>query len=1362
MNNPPMTCGNLSFGQERLWFLQQLNPQETTYNTCIALRLEGPLQRDVLFRACAAIIRRHDSLRMVFVEVDGAPFAKVNSFESINPVIIDCTQSIDNVLETTRQEIKKALQVPFDLAEGPLIRHLLLHFKPDLNVLIVCYHHIIFDGWSLFIYLKELSELYNAFIHDEPMPLPPASVQYLDFTKDQRERIHDQEKEKLLAYWKKQLKEVQTLQLPTDHIRTNTTPVIEKVTLQFPNSLFEDIKRLSQEKGITLFTMLFSAFSALLYRYTGQTHFSIGLPVYGREHGNYSNVIGFFVNSLPINIHIDSKMAFSSLLQQVKNTLLNAYIHQDVPLTELITELGIARATNRDPLFQVMFELDNFQLPAIRFAALRVSLIEAESDRVPYDIVLEVHHLAGKIHLIVKYNATLYVEKTIARMMGHWIVMLAGILNNPDEKIGYLPLLTEAERQQLLIKWNQTEADYPKDKTLHELIAAQAEKTPRAIAVSYQGKALTYAELNSQANQLAHYLQQLGIEANKPVAICLERSIDLIIGLLAILKAGGAYLPLDPHYPVARLTLILNDAAATIVITEDIFSELFSGYSGKLVLLTKQNDEIKKYATQNPPLLSDPQDIAYIIYTSGSTGKPKGTLIAHAGICNLVTWYQTILHVTANDRASQFASVAFDAFGCEVWPFLATGASVHLIEETTRYDPKKLMDWLNTQQITVCDLPTIIAQTILTLDWPTKHALRLLKIGGEKLNALPKKNFSFEIWNTYGPTETTIECIAGRINANHPNTLTNSPPLGRPINNCQVYILDSNLQPVPVGVPGELYVACIGLAKGYLHQPALTAQVFIENPFNSEFSKRLYKTGDICRYLADGNIDYIERSDDQVKIRGFRIELGEIERILKKHHAIKDAIVVAREDYAEKRLVAYWLLNPNQTEPTTTELRLHLKQHLPDYMLPSAFVLLETFPVTTSGKLDRKALPAPQFATADAQYVAPTTQTERRLSCVWCEILKRKKLSIDANFFSMGGHSLSLMQLLYKINREFNTRLTVDLLFTYQTIKAQADYIDKQIPMASANNVIIKLNNNTENQPLFCIHPVGGNVTCYSSLSQDLKEVYAVYGIQSRGLKGEAKPLTNIPAMAKYYLIEIKKIQPHGPYAFLGWSIGGLIAFEMAIQANKQNEKIALLVLIDTYDPNIGLHVQGASNTTLLKHLLNMLSPNLNAMKTKPLSWRMQFSLFCLKTLGVSAQYFIPLFLNVKSKEIDFKHLEKYIAALKHDLSTTAPMRFPLDDWISFLKQHALLPETVDKEQVNYLYQVWRNNFYASEHYCPSYFDGDLIYFESSQKLARSHWENYCRRLERIVFPVHHLVALSDKKSLQIIVKCLMEKINHG
>ncbi|MDV2992203.1 MAG: Tyrocidine synthase 3 [Chroococcidiopsis sp. SAG 2025] len=1086
----------LSFAQQRLWFLDRLDPGNPLYNQAVALRIVGALNLPVLEQCFNEIVRRHEVLRTTFHQVDGQPVQVIAPSLILKLPVIDLEKlpAAEREVEVQRLATAEATR-SFNLAEAPLLRFTILRLNQSEHILLSTIHHIISDGWSNGILIRELAALYTAFASGKPSPLPELSIQYADFAVWQRQWLQGEVLATQLAYWQQQLEgSAPILELPTDRPRPAIQTfkgAVQSFTL--PLALTEALKDLSRREDVTLYVTLLAVFKTLLYRYTGQEDLLVGSPIANRNRSEIEGAIGFFANTLVMRTNMANTPSFRELLSRVRQVALGAYAHQDLPFEQLVEQLQPERSLSHTPLFQVMFAL-NVPMSALELPGLTLDLLETDSTTARFDLTLWMSQTDRGLTGSLEYNTDLFDRDTIARMLGHFQTLLAGVIENPDRSLGDLPLLTSAERQQILVEWNDScTGGFPNPSLptcLHHLFETQVEQTPDAIAVVFENEHLTYRELNQRANALAHYLQQLGVKPEVLVGICMERSLEMVVGLLGILKAGGAYVPLDPEYPSERLAFVLQDSQVAVLLTQEKQIAGLPNYQTHVICLDTEWEKISGEQKTNP--LSDlrPENLAYVIYTSGSTGKPKGAMNTHRGICNRLLWMQQAYQLTSQDRVLQKTPFSFDV---SVWEFfwtLIAGARLIIAKPGGHRDRDYLVDIIAQEQITTVHFVPSMLQVFLDRDLDRCDRLRRVFCSGEALSlGLQEKFFQHldcELHNLYGPTEAAIDVTFWQCQKNsHLRTV----PIGRPIANTQIYILDPRLQPVPIGVPGELYIGGVGVARGYLNRPELTQERFIPNPWEKSkvksqkskflspsapsalfpnspvragfeprfidvsresFAKpapttpdsRLYKTGDLARYLPDGNIEFLGRIDHQVKIRGFRIELGEVEAVLSQHPEVKDTVVVAREDEpGDRRLVAYVVLHSQQA--IASQLRGFLEKKLPQYAIPNHFVILEALPLLPNGKVNRQILPAPDPASAELKPdTAARTPVQQLLAAIWGDVLKLERVGIHDNFFQLGGHSLLATQVIARVRSAFEIELPLRYLFESPTIAKFSERVE--------------------------------------------------------------------------------------------------------------------------------------------------------------------------------------------------------------------------------------------------------------------------------------------------------------------------------
>jgi amino acid adenylation domain-containing protein len=1020
----------LSFAQERLWFLNQLEPDNPFYNQPTALRLTGKLNLEVLKQTLTEILRRHESLRTNFTIVEGKPVQIIQPIADFEIPIIELTnRSLSDRNEAIKKLAEQEAEKPFNLKQDLLLRTTLLKLSTSEHIVLFTTHHIVSDGWSTGILIQELATLYQAFLADRPSPLPELSIQYADFAVWQREWLQGKQLNTQLNYWKQQLdNNPPLLNLPTDYSRpAKLTYQGDTQSFTLSKSLTKALKVLGQQEGVTLFMTLIAAFKVLLYRYSHQEDITVGTPIANRNYEEIENLIGFFVNTLVLRTKFDNKSSFLDLLQQVKENTLGAYTHQDLPFEQLVEELKPKRHLNRNPLFDVMFTLQNAPESELTLPGLTFSALEEESLTAKFDLSLDMFESDTGLSGVFEYSTDLFESSSIARMSEHFQVLLEAIISQPETPILQLPLLTEDERQQLLFDWHDNQAEYPVEQCIHQLFEQQVNKTPNAVAVIYENQQLTYKQLNERANQLAHYLQTLGVKPEILVGICVERSLEMVVGILGILKAGGAYLPLNPTHPWKRLAEMLSDAQVSILLTQQSLVKSFEEYQGQLVALDSDWELIAQQNPQNPiNHVVSSNNLAYLIYTSGSTGKPKGVMVEHSSLVNNYFAWSEAYQLSSLKTHLQMANFAFDVFTGDWVRALCSGGKLVLCPQDLLLEAEKLYALIQQHQVDCGEFVPVVLRNLVQYLEKTNQVLEMNLVicgsdswyGREYAQFQQSLGKSTRLINSFGVTEATIDScyFESKTRELLPEQLV---PIGKPFANTELYILDASLQPVPIGIPGELYIGGAGVARGYLNQAQLTKEKFISHPFQNKSGNRLYKTGDQACYLPDGNLEFLGRTDYQVKIRGFRLELGEIEGILLQYSAIKDCVVIAQEDNTgDKKLVAYYV---SAQSLTVKQLREYLKSKLPDYMIPSVWVELDALPLTPNGKINRKALSIPDFDLTGNNYIAPRTLTEIKIAQIWQEVLNLKQVGIDDNFFELGGHSLLATQVASKIRQ--STRL---------------------------------------------------------------------------------------------------------------------------------------------------------------------------------------------------------------------------------------------------------------------------------------------------------------------------------------------------
>ncbi|HEX7314138.1 MAG TPA: amino acid adenylation domain-containing protein [Pyrinomonadaceae bacterium] len=1038
----------LSFAQQRLWFLQQLEPESPAYNLPSALRLTDALDTDALERSLGEIVRRHESLRTTFDIVGGQPRQFIADARPVRLNVTDLSGLPADEREAASQRlVEEEIRRPFDLARGPLFRASLFRLGEREHTLLLVMHHIVSDGWSMGVLVRELSTLYAAFRQGTEPELTELPVQYADYAMWQREYLSGEVLEEQLRYWREQLGGgLPALELPADRPR----PAVRsyrgaEMPIGVDARLTEGLRALGRENGATLFMVLLAAFDVLLYRYTGRTDVVVGTPVAGRNRREVENLIGFFVNTLALRTKLDGPVSFRELLRRVRETTVGAFAHQELPFERVVDELRPERDTSHAPLFQVMFALQNASDDELELTGVGVEELEAETGAAKLDLRLSALEFDG-LSISIRYSTDLFDAPRIRLMLEHYRVLLEGVVAAPDASISSLPLLTEGERRQLLVEWNDTARAYPSEKCLHQLCEEQAARTPEAVAVIFEREELTYAELNARANRLARRLRALGVGADTRVGVMLERSTELVVTLLAVLKAGGAYVPLDSSYPRERLSFMLEDAACPVLLTQRRLLDGLQAGRGQ-VLCVDDPAAFVGFDDEDLAPLTTPDNLAYVIYTSGSTGRPKGAMNTHRAIVNRLLWMQEAYQLTTDDRVMQKTPFSFDVSVWEFfWPLL-TGAALVVARPEGHRDSTYLADLVLERQVTTLHfVPSMLQVFLEEPRVPLCKSLRRVISSGEALPyALQQRFFArsgAELHNLYGPTEAAVDVTAWHCRRDAEGTAV---PIGRPIANIRTYVLDEHLNPVPVGVAGELHLGGVGLARGYLNRPGLTAEKFIPDPFSPEPGARLYKTGDLARHLPGGELEYLGRIDQQVKLRGFRVEPGEIESVINEHPSVRECVVVLSEEGGDRRLVAY-VVGGAGSRPEAGELRAHLCARLPEYMVPADFVMLDALPLSPNGKVERVALPAPGAARADArhEYVAPRTPTEAALAEMWAEILRVERVGVTDNFFELGGDSIKGAVFINRLQDRLGEIVHVITIFNGPTVGQLAAYLDEQ------------------------------------------------------------------------------------------------------------------------------------------------------------------------------------------------------------------------------------------------------------------------------------------------------------------------------
>ena len=1061
----------LSFSQQRLWFLDHLEPGTPLYNIPAAVRMEGKLDVSALEAAFNDVITRHENLRTTFHTVDGKPQQIIHPDMPINILLEDlCDLPSDMREQEAKRRAHQFAQQSFDLSKGPLLRVALYQIEPEVHLAVIVLHHIVSDGWSNNILVRELALYYDSYLNSHLPQLPPLSIQYADYAAWQRRWLQTADATRQLDYWREQLAGHPTyLALPTDHPR----PPVQtyhgaQIRFDLPPDLVDALDELAQEHQATLFMALMAGFQTLLYRYTRQDSINVGIPIANRNHSEVEELIGFFVNTLVLRADFSEAITFAELLRQVQNTAVDAYTNQAAPFELVVDAVQPERDPSYSPLFQVMFAYQEDPPHGIAFSNFKLTPVSLDVGIAKFDMTLSAVKRADQIRAVLEYNTDLFEANTIRRFIRHYQTLLESAIASPDHPVASLSLLSTEERRTLLSGWNDTRRAYERNATIPALFTRQAAALPDVPAVIFEGRVLSYAELNTRSNQLAHALIARGIGPESRVGVFMERSGDVPIAVMGILKAGAAYVPLDPGYPPDRLQYMIKDAGVALVIsdqysvsgnqlekspTSNAQRSIWADMTFDVLRLA--DDALQIYPTTNPDILLAPDNLAYVIYTSGSTGKPKGVACHHRGVINILSEFHHRQPVRSGELGSWWTSLNFDVSVWEIFLPLLFGGTLVVPREEVRIDTPRFLHWMEKQGIESAYLPPFMVQPLLDfIKAGNRLPLRRLLVGvepipEEALIAINRRLPDLQIINGYGPTETTICCTLYEVDSEL--SFHRTTPIGKPYQNVQIYVLDETLQPVPVGVLGEVYIGGDGVSRGYLDKPDLTADRFIPNPWLNELpdaaretAQRLYRTGDLARWLPDGNLMFAGRADFQVKVRGFRIELGEIERVLASHPAVDEAVAMVREDTpGVKRIVAYFTCE-DETAPTTGDLRTHLARILPDYMIPSVFVPLDAFPRTPNDKIDRRALPQPVYQRPDqgAAYQAPTNEKESRLAAIWADLLGLPSVGIHDNFFELSGDSILAIQMISRAADE-GILITAKQLFQYPTIAGLAAVADE-------------------------------------------------------------------------------------------------------------------------------------------------------------------------------------------------------------------------------------------------------------------------------------------------------------------------------
>jgi len=1180
----------LSFSQERIWFINQLEPDSASYNIPSAITMNGELNIDFLDKAFNLIIARHENLRTIFPDKEGqAQQVILDSIDfKLERVDLSHYKSDQKRHEKAKEYCNNEAETFFDLSTGPLIRGSIIKLAPEEHIFMFNMHHIISDGWSMGVLFWEIGLIMDALERGHCTELPPLSIQYLDYSVWQRKWLEEGGiLKRQLDYWREKLTGVvECLDFGTDYPRPSEQSFAgANQTSTIGIRLTERLKSIAEQQSSTLYMVLLAAYKVLIYRYTDQEDICLGGVIANRQYEETESLIGVFINSLALRSIVDGRDNFLTFLDKVKCTCLDSYEHQDAPFEKVVEFVQPQRNIAVNPLFQIMVILQNAPL---ELDGHQMYPLDTETSNL--DQIVGFTETPNGLNLSIDYSTVLYNSKTIEKMVEHFSALCEAIAASPTTKIDELDYIGEAEKQRLLIDFNQTQADYSKDKCIHQLFAEQVKRNPNKTAVVYEygayedsqlgSQRLSYQQLYDKSNELALYLQSQGVKPDSLVGLCVERSLDMMVGILGIVQAGGAYVPFDSDYPDERLSYMLQDSQAAIVLTQEKFQSKLSDLIGtdiQLICLDKQwseiSDSVAALKAKNTKLREEVKsdNLVYVIYTSGSTGQPKGVMLEHRALTNRINWMQKQYSLDDQDVVLQKTPYSFDVSAWEFfWPMMS-GASIVFAKPEGHKDVHYLEDMINKKKVTTLHFVPSMLNIFLENAKTNCESVRQVFCSGEALGRKTVDNYKMKfsnalLHNLYGPTEAAIDVTAYKCSRSEDSTV----PIGSPIDNIQIYILDQNNSPKPIGVAGELHIAGDGLARGYLNLAELSDEKFIDNPFSP--GSRMYKSGDLARWLDDGNIEYLGRIDTQVKIRGFRIEMGEIETQLNQHPQIKDCALVAQGQEANKQLIAFYVAKGttagNIINLNNEDLKTHLRLTLPEYMLPITYVSLEIIPLTHSGKVNRRVLERKDVSLESSQgYLAPRNDVEKQLVDIWAELLnlKRENVGVNDNFFELGGHSLLAVQIIAKMEVVLTQKLPVSIIITAPTIAAIAK-VDEQ--KAASFDIVVPMQAKGSKLPIFAIPGADGGVLPYLPLSQSLGNEQPFYGLQAVGLDGKTPPLDSVEKTAEANIYALKKIQNTGPYSFVGFSYGGLVAYEMARLLLEQGEDVRSLVILDTLLPS--------------------------------------------------------------------------------------------------------------------------------------------------------------------------------------------------
>jgi len=1321
-----------SVGQKRLWFLENFEPGNSVYNMPLDYRIKGVLDVPVLEKSIETLIDRHESLRTVILTSGNDTLQKVIERYPYVLKVENLEHLSVNEKSTLEEKYSTENEIHiFNIETGPLFIFKLLKIGSAEWRLLINIHNSISDEWSVKILFEELGLIYTALKEHKPVILPELPITFGEYAAVQNKWLEGEECKKQLDYWIKELKGApELLQLPLDFQRPrNQTYDGDEVQFTLDAALTEQLQVFSEQCDGSLLITLLSIFNTLLSRYASQEEFLVGIPLSGRVYEEQDLLVGMQVNNFPLRITPLDTMTFPEMVEMCKVKLNLAIENQLLPIDQIIEELKVARTPNISPLYQVIFNMLDMFNEEISLSESKMEILDKRRHIAKVDLSLHIYKTNKSLNCILEYNTNLFKKSRIERMAGHFVEIVKSILQNPHQKIRQIPILTELEKEVILGEWNATTVDFPREKCIHELFEQQVLKTPGTIAIRDENKAITYSELNAKANKLARYLHDSGAVEESLVSICMERSTDILVALLAVLKAGCTYIPLDPIYPKDRLALILEDGNPVLMITEKNLLESIPESNAKNIFI-EDYDAYSKYSGENTNFLVTPNTIAYLIYTSGSTGKPKGVQLEHFSFVNFICSMAKQPGITSADVILAVTTISFDIAGLEMFLPILNGASIFVASQETSMNPDLLIQRIEDSKATILQATPVTFRMLNSAEWVGSKRLKIL-CGGE---AMPKElaydliSKCGELWNMYGPTETTVWSTVEKVEVDE-NDKIGYINLGKPIDNTFIYVLNTEFQPVPIGYPGELFIGGDGLARGYFNLPAMTQEKFLPDPFSDQPGARMYRTGDLVQQTENGKLEFLNRVDSQVKIRGFRIELGEIESAISQFSTIKNNVVIVREDNpGDKKLVAY-IIKGEAEDIDISELRVFLKTKIPDYMVPSAFVFIEQFPLTPNGKIDRKVLPSPidSAPQQSKSYIAPQTETEIKLAAIWSDVLKINQIGTDEDFFEIGGHSMVAVTLMVKIEKELGTRLPLAILFDNSTIHDMAQLIDQKSERVSWGS-LVPIRSKGSKKPLYLVHGAGLNLLLYTTIVAHLDPDQPVFGLQAKGLDGEDEPLYSIEEIAAYYNSEILAIDNSGSYALAGFSMGGQLAYEMARQLVEAGKKVSFLGVFDTVseDAASDYHIPFFKRYTLrLLRFFNQLFWVIGTFLKMPVNQKYDFFITKFRT---------------------------QIKKITKNYDRDKP------DGVSIGKQ---------SELPKYLHKVHRANFIALERYILPSYPGKLTLFRAMHQTfyikdpIKYGWAEYVKEVIIYDIPGEHssiFAPPNDELFARTLQKCLDER----